>query len=236
MTLVMAVLAGVALLVGLALVQNWRNTLRYNMVVEVETPQGVVSGAAVREVRYSGTDDVLWRLPIWLGESRPQWRLTGEAVAVDLPNGRVLFVLLKGADGNVDYAGRGIWTTFRVMDRDAGPKGGPHELWPAVPVIREPITYPVPMLVTFGDMQDPKSVTRVDPDNLAASFGPGIRLKRITIEATRGDVTSGIEEKLGWLRAHRGTLKPNPPTYLKDPSDPELSLLGKGSFSTELVR
>lgn len=205
MTLVMAVLAGVALLIGLALVQNWRNTLRYKMVVEIETPQGVVSGAAVRELRFD-------RGSSWFpfGESRGRIKLRGEAVAVDLPDGRVLFALLKGADGDVDYAGQGIATTFRVMDRDVGPKGGPHELWPNVPVIRKPITDPLPMLVTFGDMQDPKSVTRVDPDNLAESFGPGVRLKRIVIERTGDDVTTGIERLLGWLPEQNGALQKIP--------------------------
>jgi hypothetical protein len=39
-------------------------------------------------------------------------------------------------------------------------------------------------------------VQRVDPANLAASFGPGIRLKRITVEVTDDDVTTGIEKRL----------------------------------------
>ena len=56
-----------------------------------------------------------------------------------------------------------------------------------------------PMLVTFTDIDDPKSVQRVDPANLAASFGPGIRLKRITVEVTDDDVTTGIEKRLRWL-------------------------------------
>jgi hypothetical protein len=45
-------------------------------------------------------------------------------------------------------------------------------------------------------------VQRVDPANLAASFGPGIRLKRITVEVTDDDVTTGIEKRLRWLGDH----------------------------------
>jgi copper chaperone CopZ len=81
-----------------------------------------------------------------------------------------------------------------------------------------------------------QAVQRVDPANLAASFGPGIRLKRITVEVTDDDVTTGIEKRLRWLSKHRGTLKPNPPSFMDDPNDPELRLLGKGPFTTELVK
>ena len=61
----------------------------------------------------------------------------------------------------------------------------------------EPTGYP--KLVYFRDIADPTSVEEVDPDNLAASFGPSVRLKRITVLVTNDDVTTGIEKRLGWL-------------------------------------
>lgn len=171
-----------------------RNALRYKMTVEVDTPEGVKSGFAVRELTYDAGSS--W-FPF--GESRGRIYVKGDAVAIDLPGRRALFALLAGADGNVDYAGQGISTIFRVMDRRSGSEGGPHELWPHIPSIREPITNPMPMLVTFRDIDDPTSVERVDPANLTVSFGPGVRLKRITVEATDEDVTIGIERRLEWL-------------------------------------
>jgi hypothetical protein len=45
---------------------------------------------------------------------------------------------------------------------------------------------------------------QVNPDNLAASFGPGVALRGATIAITNDPVTSGIEEKLGWLRSLNG--------------------------------
>ena len=63
-----------------------------------------------------------------------------------------------------------------------------------------------PLLVTFADPADPTSVQRVDPANLAASFGPGVTLKRITVEVTNDPVTTGIEKRLGWLGTQRGAL------------------------------
>jgi hypothetical protein len=43
------------------------------------------------------------------------------------------------------------------------------------------------------------SVERVDPANLSAQFGEGVRLRRITVQVTDDDVTDGMEERLGWL-------------------------------------
>jgi len=55
------------------------------------------------------------------------------------------------------------------------------------------------MMVTFGDLADPTSVAEVDPDYLAATFGEGVKLKRVTVELTDDPVTTGIEARLGWL-------------------------------------
>lgn len=174
------------------LLKSCDNRMRYKMTVEVETPEGVKSGFSVREIDHQKPG---W-FPFPLGESRPQWYLTGEAVAVDLPGRRTLFALLTGRNGDVDYAGHGIWTVFKVMDRDIGPKGGPHELWPKVPVIREPITDPLPMLATFADLSDPKSLTIIDPANLSASFGPDVKLKRIVVQRTSESITQEILQRL----------------------------------------
>ena len=57
-----------------------------------------------------------------------------------------------------------------------------------------------PIMVNFADVADPTSVALVDPDNLAASFGPGVRIKAVTLEITRASVTTGrLEELLPWL-------------------------------------
>jgi hypothetical protein len=55
--------------------------------------------------------------------------------------------------------------------------------------------------VRFGDMADPRTVAAVDPANLAASFGDGVALSRVSVEITTDPVTRGIEKKLGWLPA-----------------------------------
>ncbi len=55
------------------------------------------------------------------------------------------------------------------------------------------------LLVRFRDPNDPTTVERVDPHNLAASFGVGVRLVHATVEITDDPLTTGIEKKLPWL-------------------------------------
>jgi hypothetical protein len=88
-------------------------------------------------------------------------------------------------------------------------------------------------------MADPKSVTKLGPDNLSAKFGKGVKLKRITVERTDDAVTSGIEERLGWLEKigkTRSTLIPNPPRLLKDATNPIIQYLAPSDFSTEIYK
>src|SRR5690606_12946635 len=44
-----------------------------------------------------------------------------------------------------------------------------------------------PYLVRFRDISDPRTVEAVDPENLAVTYGPGVRLRRATIELTDDD-------------------------------------------------
>ncbi|WP_093016324.1 hypothetical protein [Sphingobium sp. YR768] len=129
-----------------------------------------------------------------------------EAVAIDLPGGAALFALLTSADGDADYArqlpGRALGS--RLSQEPANDKAyrwrDVTELWPTHPdTIGFERTNPLPRLIRFRDPNDPRSGEEVAPGKLAAVFGPGVRLKRITIEKTSETVTGGIEKRLRWL-------------------------------------
>ena len=62
----------------------------------------------------------------------------------------------------------------------------------------------LPLLVRFRDIDNPTSVEQVDPSNLSVSFGPGVLLRRATIEITDNPVTTGIETRLKWLKGLGG--------------------------------
>lgn len=180
--------------------QFGNGTYRFRMTVVVETPDGVKSGSSVYQI------DVAQRLQVTPESQVRKVALTGESVAVEIAPGRTLFTLLKTVSNNDSF--------FLMSLRSLQPNcrqtyGSPEECTidamvsrlskagPGKPFIVKPDSYP--MLVTFGDIDDPTSVERVDPDDLAATFGEGVKLKRITVELTDDPVTTGIEERLGWL-------------------------------------
>ena len=174
-----------ALLVGCGLILP-RRAFRLRMTVEVASTGGVKAGSSViemvAETRIAAGTNSTSRYTT--GISR------GEAVAVDLPGGP-LFVLLKDGDGSGDFINQ-LYTPLNggvrlsnddmmaFVDKmgDGDYKAElPREEWP--------------MTVRFRDLNDPKSVERVDP----AAIG----VTRVLLETTSDEVTVGIEKRLGWL-------------------------------------
>ncbi|WP_198507666.1 hypothetical protein [Qipengyuania seohaensis] len=180
---------------------------RYRLTVEVDTPEGVRSGSSVIEVEQS-----MGRTAMSGFGKRINRRARGEAVSVDLPDGRTLFALLRSED-DVDWAsvvmqtaapqiaGESFEEKFDNMLLIKGERVLPR-YWPPYPGGLVISGYP--MLVTFEDLDDPTSVMRVDPDDLAATFGEGVSLKRITVAITQDPVTTGIEQRLVWLGQIKG--------------------------------
>ena len=173
---------------------------RYRLTVGVDTPEGVKTGSSVIEVETAVASERSIPNP-----GAVSHRVRGEAVAVDLPDGRTLFALLRSGN-DIDWASRVMFLRaadgldfekrFEAMLRNRNELELPR-MWPPVGHLEERPAYP--MLVTFGDLDDPTSVEEVDPDDLAATFGEGVSLKRITVQMTDDLVTTGIEERLGWL-------------------------------------
>jgi hypothetical protein len=208
------------------------NSYRFKMTVEVETPQGIRRGSGVYSVLAFKTSELI------TGGSSSDIEFKGEAVAVDLPEGRTLFALLRMANGTSSDDNIGIMS-MRAMDAafKNTTKDESARRIASGDGIQSPAEVPIgyyPMLVTFTDITDPKSVQRVDPANLAASFGPGVKLKRIVVETTSERVTTGIQKRLGWRKNFpKGKLNGD---RFEDFRKPELAAhLSAYSFSTEPV-
>ena len=179
----------------------------------VETPNGPVSGSGVIEVTawfYDPPDPMTGR------EVHYEYR--GEAAAVEVLPGQWLFALIGNpaemiyhaspdALGGIDRGDRGAWLAA-IPDHEG-----------AVTLTGRTL----PRLVTFADIDDPASVALVDPENLAASFGPGVRLTSVTLEVTEEPVTEGrVEEVLDWWL----TLRSGPYTSLSSLQLPDDSPRG----------
>jgi hypothetical protein len=166
---------------------------RYRLTVEVETPEGLRTGSSVIQVASHVASEYALRPGALITQ------VTGEAVAVDLPDGKVLFALLTkpgSEEGANRYAFDALipkpWQGWEEYVRDVYALVERHDVGTLPPTA-------YPMLVTFGDIHDPKSVHQVDPSNLAASFGQGVRLRRIVVQMTDNPVTASIGRRLVWL-------------------------------------
>ena len=167
---------------------TYRN--RFRLTIEVETPDGLKSGSSVIETRF-------WESGNWgtLEARGVRADARGEAVYVDLGRGKYVIGILgwgpKGEDQNkISGLTRAALAPGQHVDwKDEYKLKGRGDLPPGY----------VPALVTFADLNDPKTARVVRPDELAQVFGPGVRFVRAGIETTSGPITRTIKSHLRWL-------------------------------------
>lgn len=179
----------------------YRPDHKYRLTVDVETPGGVRSGFGVISVHpnrgYGGSGS---------GPAGP--RIKGDAVFVDLGNGRnITALLLHGTDPAEThgmtflplraFAAAGRRIDFRDVKRQTETVVVTGEL--------------IPTLVTFADVANPASARVVDPAKLPAAFGQGFELRRVSLQivpsgfwpldfggALGEPVTRDIRSRLPW--------------------------------------
>jgi hypothetical protein len=176
--------------------------LRYRLTLEAEVDGQPKSGSGVIEVTYRQRPSV-GAVGRDVGVS-----FRGEAVVLDLGSHGALFALLKA--GSDSRSG-----PESIVLRAFGFPGGAFPGWDdenpkklrKLSGKRELPLESLPMLVRFRDVNDPKSVERVDPIDVGKSFSPSTRLTRATLEIvpagiTGEPVTTGIEKRLTWIPQH----------------------------------
>lgn len=200
----------------------WQEPHYPKLKVEVETPEGIKTGYSVIEVKWN--------------KAGRGFNVRGEAVAVDLPKGQTLFILLRSAS-NADWA---AWL-HQIVKLENSPEDQAlyysriatnRQVW-MIPRTKEYFGNKeqhdnYPYFVRFGNINDPKSVEQVDPDDLAKTFGPGVKLKSFTMQMTNEPVTVGIEKRLEWLESIRGKNLDNSNLY--DINAPLNAKLNSGDF------
>ena len=190
--------------------RDWAFNEKLSLVVS--TPTGDKTGVAVTHWQMSKSPGMFYSLG-GLGGNQ-----TGEAAVIDLGEGKLLFALLGKPDPVL-----GLYQKNQVADglEDALDEMTSKKISSAVPADQ------YPLLVTFDNIADPKSVKQVKPSDLAATFGAGYSLKRVTLEITDEKVTEGVVEKvLGWLSQEN-------PIFIdwkKYPYDHPLRSINKNSF------
>lgn len=201
--LIVAALFAAFLVLALSYFYPW-GTWRYKVTVTVETPEGIKTGFAVREVSaISGYQSLAG-----IGGCCSIQMIKGEAVVVDLGKRGVLFAITQGSD---DY--RLVFEAFPLPHSTApfSDKIHYYSHLKNAKVVFNPPRYL--SFVHFKGINDPKTVEGVSsyddkemPDGYGgiaktteAIFGQGVKIKEVTIEMTDDPVTRQIDKYLPWL-------------------------------------
>jgi hypothetical protein len=171
---------------------------RQKMTIEMETPDGIKTASSVISVDVEVGTGFLAKAT---SGSPVSWKIRGEAVTVSLGQGRYFFALLKGRAYQSEPGRNALFAFADMASYDPA-----SEPLPAHQIERAKLDQPAtlnrdsyPYFVTFTDINDPASVTLVDPSSFAMVFGDGHALRRVTLEITDEQATFGkVEAALSW--------------------------------------
>ena len=186
------------------------------LTIVVETPDGIKTGSAVTRVT--------WNKNHFFKDGGPWWRkVYGESAYVDMDDGKYLFATIGQDTSSI---------ALRSLEPRYPRRGAVGVIYKEFANLKEPLVLVLkhyPTLVTFDDINDPKTVRKVDPYDLDATFGctqtqrivAGLTydsdniprdenglaavpqcysFKKITLEITNEPITEGrVEGVLGWL-------------------------------------
>ncbi len=203
--------------------------VRYKITVNVETPEGLISGSAITEVR--NWDSVLLE-SISPPEVVNPAKVRGEAVVVDLGKRGILFALLKGYKFGENYSDRILYETFGGGTNISGLrelrrlKAGQKATLPP---------YHYPMLVTFKDLNNPKTVAPIfqaEDVKLEELFGEGVHVRDITIEITDENIVWKVKSYIPWLNDYYNQMFDGQKYNKANSELPFANSIASGNFST----
>jgi hypothetical protein len=192
------------------------NSWHQKLTVTVMTPQGEVSGSSVTDIYFAFKEDGAGLVTGYAYRSTYR----GEAVVVEVAPGKYLFAPLDPRFAELAFK------AF-LGDQQSVPVKATAN---AIEAMRKRVDLGqslYPLLVTFTDIANPRSVKEVKPGKLDEAFGPGYSLQSITLEITDEPVTNGSVEKVApWL----GQENPIFIDWKKYPIDHPLQNVNKLSF------
>ena len=195
------ILVGIVVLVVVFVLSGFQHIhVRYRVTVEVQDGEQIRMGSSIIDASYDIEPDYV----TWSGPNT-YVRVEGYAPTVDLGEKGLLFLTFQDAERTVDemterneqwrcvFGDIGCLpsaayrtpiinrpfserkTTLEQLLRQSGPR--------EVPFIV------LPRLVRFRDVDGGHKLVPVSPNDLAASFGPGLQLKRVTLELANDPIT-----------------------------------------------
>ena len=173
-----------------------RLTLAVEQNGEVKTASSVIELETIQYPYFEGLDNL----------KGYETYVYGEAICMNLGGNDRLVALLSGFPLEDDYIAK-LPSHIFLDERDrTRPKSDQLAFFPEaldrVTNNPTPLTYmQMPRLVRFSNAADPQSIEVVDPNNLAARFGPGVALRNATMEITHDPMISSIRDCLPWLKS-----------------------------------
>ena len=194
---------------------KYRYSYRFKMIVEIDTPEGIVSGSNVIQVRVAGPIRSMTVI-----DSRRN-RITAEALPIQLA-GKTLFVSLWGGrrkyrnGTSVDYINYVMEIAFSSYDKifiDDYYQVNPDK----TSFVLSENNYPA--FFVFSDFTDPATNRLVFADEFETIFGAGYQLKTIAVQLTDEPVVSHkIEKILPWITIYDGRGKPDDEVIVSNPT------------------
>jgi hypothetical protein len=182
---------------------DWKQTL----AITVETPSGSRTAAADQFIAAK-----YYNRPVFASTTTLEWEHRGDPVILDLGGGNVLFVIQSSLTALRVYQDLGSHLqVFQALTGNVPvePRVMDHTDSSAMSALH---------LFRFKDLTDPSSIERVDPNDLGASFGPGVALTEITFSVRSAEIEPPIgrapeflsgraDAVLPWLAAHQTYLR-----------------------------
>lgn len=193
-----SLMLGISLLITGCSAPPSQSTYKYKITVELETPEGSVSGSTVREITYRNNPFAIIQ--------------KGEAVTLDLPDGRTVYVPMETDTRDLHFA-TFYWGKLAKALRQNGSEAPEFKKWlDEADETRQIFTLPEPNVIAergiaypriayFENENDALTVRFAAADQAESILGAGYRLIGITVQMTDEPVTSVIEKRLVWLRS-----------------------------------
>jgi hypothetical protein len=205
------ILAGLAILAAGFFWLNFYNIhVRYRLTVEVQDGDQIKTGASVIDVSYNIE-------PTWSPSHFNSFPVpVGYAPTVDLGEKGMLFLTFSNATRTPEQRAERNKQVFCLFD-DIGclpfaaydkPGGAADFRWKKAALdelLRQsgPRDVPfiaLPELIRFVDIDGQHRYVKLPPNSMAASFGPGVELKRVVVQLTDDPVTPVPEIWPQWLK------------------------------------
>ena len=155
----------------------------------VDTPDGIKTGSAITRVE--------WKQNHFFKDGGNWWRkVYGEATYVDLGGGRYLFATI----------GESSTSTMAIRTLQPGyPRRWSFEdFYEEFTSLKKPLVIPedkYPLLVTFGNINEPESVMQITSNTIRDIIGENISIKTIIVEETiESETYDNLPKSMNWIK------------------------------------